>query len=313
MLVCCAALFLWARPCRAQQDIGHRVLGTIGIDAGTQAPTGYYLVNDLAFYRSTRLVDRAGHAFPIGFDLHAGGYGIGLAGVWKLPVLNAYLTSALGVPITHVNLRTIIQPTQSFTGLGDLYLLPAKLGWRWERFDVVGGYAVYVPSRNLSPPPAGPATESQWTHELQLGGTVYFDPERTWRFSALSSVDFYARKPDIDITRGTTIQLQGGVAKKLMHIIDVGVASYALWQVTDNHGTQLPPALIDARDRDFGLGPEVDVLVPSIHAKFTARYEHDFGVRSRPVGQIFFLGATFVFSSKPSEEEPVPAGVEISI
>jgi hypothetical protein len=48
-----------------------------------------------------------------------------------------------------------------------------------------------------------------------------------------------------------------------------------------------------ARDRVYGLGPEVVVTIPTIRLRAEARYEWDFGVRSRPQGSIFVFGLTF--------------------
>jgi hypothetical protein len=44
-----------------------------------------------------------------------------------------------------------------------------------------------------------------------------------------------------------------------------------------------------ARDRAYGLGPEIDLLVKPILGRLTVRYVHDLSVVSRPFGQLFFV------------------------
>ena len=74
----------------------------------------------------------------------------------------------------------------------------------------------------------------------------------------------------------------------------MGVASYALWQLTDDTGRDLPETLRGLRDRAFGLGPEVDVNLKSIRSRIAVRYCHDVAVRARPLGQVLVVGFTIL-------------------
>lgn len=60
------------------------------------------------------------------------------------------------------------------------------------------------------------------------------------RVSALASYDVNSRKRGIDITRGNTLQVQGGGGFPVAKVLTMGLAGYALWQVTDDRGTALP-------------------------------------------------------------------------
>jgi hypothetical protein len=75
--------------------------------------------------------------------------------------------------------------------------------------------------------------------------------------SGLASYDLNRRARGIDLTRGDTVQFQGGAGKTL-GIVDFGLVGYALWQVRDDRGNDLPESVRGARDRAFGLGPEID-------------------------------------------------------
>lgn len=270
------------------QDIGHKIPGTLGLDAGVKPRAGISLVDMFVAYGANSAVDRHGNAIPLGLDLDA------LAGMlaasvtvdlFRLPI--SY-TASLGVPMAHVHASTT-RPEASLDrfGLGDVFAQPIKLGFRMWRVDIVAGYAFYAPTGRFEQ--QGGIGRGHWTHQVSLGGAVYFDGARTWSLSALASHDTNTKKRDVDITRGDTIQIQGGLGKTLFQIFRIGVAGYWLEQTTDDAGSNLPAVFRGARDRVFGLGPELDVAIPQMKGRIVARYEHDFGVLSRPEGQIFTL------------------------
>src|SRR5262249_13363291 len=95
------------------------------------------------------------------------------------------------------------------------------------------------------------------------------------------------------MTRGDTVQIQGGAGKTL-GVVDVGLAGYALWQVRDDRGNDLPEVLRGARDRAWGLGPEIDVTLAPIHGRITLRYVHAVAVKARPLGQVLVVGLTLL-------------------
>src|SRR5690349_1137551 len=59
-----AAALLSVRRGRAQQDLGHKIPGTLGLDAGVQAPSGVYVANRILVYGADSLVDRWGDRVP---------------------------------------------------------------------------------------------------------------------------------------------------------------------------------------------------------------------------------------------------------
>jgi hypothetical protein len=157
------------------------------------------------------------------------------------------------------------------------------------------GYAFYVPTGRFTPPQIREAVgRGHWTNEFSLGGTIYFDRGKTWHFSGLASYELNGRKRGVDLTRGDTVQFQGGAGKTLRRIVDVGLAGYALRQVRPDRGSALPAPLRGARDRAYGLGPEIDITIPPIRSRITVRYCHDVSVRARPFGQTLVVGLSIV-------------------
>ena len=127
-----------------------------------------------------------------------------------------------------------------------------------------------------------------------MGGTFFFDDERALRLSALASYNLYHRKLGLDVTRGDSVQIQGGLGGKLFQVLDLGVVGYALWQVRDDSGSDLPVALRGAREQVFGVGPEIGITIPALRAKLTARYAWDLGAQARLEGQVLVVSLSFL-------------------
>ncbi len=291
-LALCATILLGAAPSGAQ-DLGHKLVGTLGLGAGSQPDTGLYFADRVISYRANELVDRNGRRIPVDIDLDTVANAVGIGGTLQLPWLSTYVNASIGVPVARATLETDrLEAGIDKFGLGDLYVQPLKLGWKLDRFDVVTGYAFYAPTGHFDPGGREGVGSGQWTHEFSLGGTAYFDRGKTWRLSALASYDLNSRKRDIDITRGDTVQIQGGASKTLFGILEVGLAGYAMWQVRDDRGADIPPPLRGARDRAYGLGPEIGIVIAPLRSRLTVRYERDIDVRSRPRGQILVIGLT---------------------
>lgn len=275
------------------QDLGHRIPGVLGIDAGVQGPPGLSVLYRLVYYQAGMLRDRNGDRVPIrGLDLDALANALGFALTLR-PRGGPYLTAAFAAPLAHVSVNST-NPRVGIDrfGFGDLFFQPLKVGWRLPHVDLVTAYAVYVPTGRFSLSGNGSVGSGAWTHQFSLGGAVFLDPYRRRRGSVLANYFVSQRKRGVDITRGNILQFQGGASLLVAGPVTVGVAGYALWQTTDDSGSDLPQVLRGARDRVYGLGPEVIVLVPSLRLRAEARYEWDFGVRSRPQGSILVVGLT---------------------
>ena len=287
-----AAQFLASGATLADGELGHRVLGSVGLDAGNQPAEGVYAGNRFFHYAADRLLDRRGEPLPVkGLDIDAYANVIGVSGTIK-PEGWPYLSAAFAVPIAWLSTKADVPPTDiGRSGLGDIFVQPLMIGWRSPRFDAVSSFSFYAPTGQLNREGLG---QPQWAQQVSLGGTVFFDDERGFRLSALASYNHYHKKLSIDLTRGDTVQLQGGIGGRFFRILDLGVAAYALWQVADDQGSALPPAARGARERGYGLGPEIGVTVPALRAKLTARYEWDLGARARPEGQVLVISFSFL-------------------
>ncbi len=284
------ALALGSRSVLAQQ-LGYKLLGSVGIDAGVQPPAGLTVISQSLRYSASELRDRGGNVAAIeGLSMKATGSAFGASYTTK-PRGSPYLSFAIGVPVASIHVSSD-EPAASLNGYGfsDLFVQPIKVGWRQRRFDVVTGYVVYAPTGHFEPRTGASPGRGYWTHQLSIGGAVFADSTRRRRLSLLTSYDQNTRKRGIDIRRGNMFQVQGGAGASVMQIVTVGLAGYGLWQVTPDRGADIPSALRDERSRVFGLGPEADVSIPRWQMRVTLRIEGEFEVRSRPRGQVIALG-----------------------
>jgi len=100
------ASLLTCRAAKAQQAVGHKVLGTLGLDAGSQPSPGVYIVNQFMNYSADSLIDPRGNALPVGLRLDAYSEVLGIGGTYEVPRLATYVSGSIGVPMAHVSLST---------------------------------------------------------------------------------------------------------------------------------------------------------------------------------------------------------------
>jgi hypothetical protein len=293
----------------AQQSLGARIPGTLGLYAGVQADPGVYVQDKFLLYGANEVVDGMGRPLSLRPDIDGWANGVGVGGTLFLPRLHTYVGAGVGIAFAHVSVQTGTPDTSQLRqGFGDVYVQPLHLGWRARRFDIVTGYALYVPTGRfqLTGTRVG-VSRGSFTHELSLGGTAYLDRDRKWRVSALASLALNQREIGLDLTRGDTVIVQGGAGRRLFRMVDVGLVGYGLWQINDDQGADLPPALRGIRDQAVGMGVEVDVLIPALKSQLTLRCAEDLADKARPVGAIAYVGWTLRVWKPQSPPRSVPA------
>ena len=293
-----AAIVVLSSATADAQQLGYKLLGSAGIDAGVQPPPGVAIIDRVLNYKSTELRGRHGEVVPIdGLDINATGMALGAALTTEVKH-ETFLTLAFALPLARINVSSD-RPDASINGFGfaDMFVQPLRVGWRHPHFDVATAYNVYVPTGKFEPRGGGVGA-GHWTHQLSLGGALFSDTTRTNRASAMASYDINTRKRGIDIRRGNVIQIQGGAGVGVAKVLTIGVASFALWQVTADHGADIPQSLRGQWSRAFGVGPEVSAIIPSWRTKVELRIERELGVRSRPKGRVIAFGASYAVPRK---------------
>jgi len=291
LLVAGVVLMPGARRADAQ-DLGHKLPGLIGLDAGRIPPPGLYAIDRVVWYAADEVRDRSGNRIPVG-DLGLLGIANAAGLSYTLQRGSRSFTATAAAPLARLRLDIHDRPEASFDrfGLADIYIQPARVGWRSERLDLVGSYGLYIPT-GTSPLAGGSGLSmGHVTNQFSAGGSIFADRNRTSFLTALVSYDLNLRKRGVDITRGDTLQVQGGAgARRFNGVVEAGLAFHALWQVRDDRGADLPRLLQGARDRAYGLGPEIAVLLDAIQSQVRVRYEWGIGARSRPQGNLLVVG-----------------------
>ena len=308
LLVVCVELLSAAARVDAQ-DLGHKLPGLIGLEAGKVPPPGLYLIDRLVSYEADELRDRRGTLIPVAdLQLLGRSNAVGLSYTIQLPRRTTSFTMTAAAPLARLRLNVHDRPEASFDrfGLADIYIQPALLGWRLERVDLVTSYGLYLPT-GTSPLAGGTGLSTgQVTHQFSAGGSIYANSDRTSFVTALASYDANLRKRGIDITRGDTLNIQGGAGTNLFNrVVEAGVAFNSLWQVRADRGADLPVVLRGARDRVYGFGPDVAVMIKAIQSQLRFRYEWDRGVRSRPKGNVLVVGLNITLQRPQQPAAPL--------
>src|SRR5262245_2065595 len=69
-----------AAPASSQQQLGTKIMGGLGIDAGVQSPPGFYIIDRLLQFTADKARDRDGALLPIaGLDILVRANALGVA------------------------------------------------------------------------------------------------------------------------------------------------------------------------------------------------------------------------------------------
>lgn len=281
--------------------------------SGTQPDPGTYLSALYYGYRGDTLSDRDGNVVAIDPErrgsLDANGYGLGIwhvtdrkifGGNYSFMLWPAFTDNKLEAPIVGLDQSTS-------TGFTDLYFQPINLGWHTDRADYTAGIGVFAPTGRYEADADDNLGLGMWSFELFAGATLYLDQARTWHFATTAFYETHSEKKDSDIRVGDILTLEGGLGKSFMDgAVNAGIAYYAQWKVTDDDfgsaGDLLPAGFTPAKNRGFGLGPEITIPLASkskLWGLLNARYFWESGNRSTLEGEAFVLTLTLPVPSVP--------------
>ena len=288
-----------ALPLKAQYQ-GLQLPGFTGLQAGTQAPQGYYLVMPL--YWGQHDISIYG---PQGNDVlpHAtAGINVFVLPTFQVVTPFKILGANYGASFTEyiangrVDVAALNFKRSSSYSYGDIYVQPAVLGWHLKRADITTGYAFFAPTNTSS-------SLHMWVNEIDFGTTLYVDAARKWNVSTMMYYDFNNTKNNADIKVGQILTLSGGAARSFMQgAASAGVAYSAQWKMTHDSGSGIPPALPIANGRVFGVGPELDMPVFAKGKNMglvSVRYLWPSGPKEALGGQVFAISFTLAHFPKP--------------
>jgi hypothetical protein len=284
---------------------GHYVPGFTGLQNGTQPSPGISIFLPVYFYTTDDIRNDDGESIGDGPRVHVTFTGPGAAWVTNAKVLGANLGGS-AAPIALIKSRlegNALDVPGSFQ-FTDIFLQPVQPGWHTPRADFVAGYGLFLPTGKWDLGGDDNAGLGMWSYLFQAGTTVNLDAGHTWSVSTLASYEIHSHKEDTDIKVGDILTLEGGLGRTFLKmemvgerpvpslITIVGLAYYGQFKVTSDEGGQLTPLLEGRKDRVYGLGPEVTMIIPQSRLVFGLRVEPEFGARNRTQGwTIMFTGA----------------------
>lgn len=276
-------------------ETGHYVSGVEGIKAASLPPPGSYWRTYGTFYQADTLRDEKGDELDGGFDLEVFALTQRLLWVSDKKIWGGYYAADLIIPFvkTDLNIDTF-GVADDDSGLADIAIEPFVLSWNHLNSDASIGIALYLPTGEYDKAkPASPGKDF-WTLMLTAGSTYYLDKERTWAASVLARYEINSEKEDSQITPGNDFHFEWGLSRAINPLLEVGLAGYAHWQITDDSGAD---ANWDKgiHDQVYAIGPEIVTLLPTENLIFSLRAQWEFGAEDRSEGQITTLTLTKIF------------------
>lgn len=299
-LVWFLSIAVWTQ---AQYKDDH-IPGFTGLQSGTQPPPGLYVGSLLWVYPTSTVKDNNGNSTTLPAPLTSTAPMILVTAVSNFKVLGGKTGASIAFPwidnriqFNSLDLNSGIAYTDMFAGL--------TLGWNLKRADVTAGYNLYIPTGSYSPSSNENSGLGMWGSEFSLGSTVYLDQKKLWNAAATFFFEFNESKSGTDIRPGDLGTVEGGfgrtfykkVSGPIPLIMNLGAAGYAQWKITNDSGSQIPPALLGYKDRVFALGPEFNIYIPGPRLTLLARYEPEFGARVRTQGQTIIFSIVWVARS----------------
>lgn len=190
-------------------------------------------------------------------------------------------------------------------GFGDIYMEPFVLKWSGARYGLTFSYGFYAPTGEFTPGSVDNFGRGTWTHQLNVGSTVFLDKQRTWSITNWLHGEIHQKTEDIDLTIGSNLTWEWAVGKTFFHMLDIGAVGYGEWQLTNDTGSAA--LLPNAHDRVYAVGGELGLTIPSIRSRFSMRGYGQFGAKMRTQGSaIFFQFSSALWNNKP--KAPPPTG-----
>ena len=271
----------------------HYVNGVEGIKAATLPPPGLYGRLYGAYYNADDLTDDNGDKADLGFEVSV--YALVPRVIWVSPyeILGGSYFADVIVPIiqTELSIDAANVDDDQF-GLGDACVEPVGISWHGARYDAAVALGGYLPTGEYDKDNVASPGKDMWTFMSTVGGTVYADAEKTWSASILSRYEIHSEQEDENYTPGDDFHFEWGLAKTVNKTLDIGVAGYCRWQVTDDETDG-----VENSDKVsvMAAGPEISLFIPSQVLFVSARYLWEFEAKNTSEGAIGVITLTKPF------------------
>ncbi|MBJ2123415.1 transporter [Flavobacterium sp. IB48] len=303
-----ATLLLIAFCGNAQLKGGH-ILGSMGLQSGTQSPENTLSVYIPGYiYSASSLRDSNGD--KVGNpDLTMFITGIGANYVSDFKILGANYGATILIAGASNTIQGSYIDSKSDFAFTDMYIQPIQLGWHNKRADFVFGYQLYLPTGKYELGGSNNSGLGMFMNEFSAGTTLFFNDKKTFHFSALASYEINGKKKDTDIKTGDILSIEGGLGKTFYcmnaektapkGILNAGLIYYLQYKVSED---KIPVGSIlviePDKDKVAGLGAEINYLHIGCMTSAGFRWVGEVNAENRFQGNTFFITLAHVFSFK---------------
>jgi hypothetical protein len=301
-----AALFAWAAvlapiPASALED------GTSGYPRGYRdlaaglLPTapGLYLRDDLYFYRGSFEEDVPGSAIDADLDLAANVVRATIVTGWQPfgthhAIGLSWLQTATDLDASFASPAGTMQAHEREFGVGDLALTPLLLGQDWGNWHGNAGVTAWIPVGSYDADRFVNAGRNYWSAGPQIA-LSWIEPTSGWDVSLAAVYMFNFENDATGYDSGDVVHANFYAGKQVAPWLKLGLAAYALQQVTDDSGSGA--MLGDFRAQVFGLGPALRFSLDAGDAPLTllVKYYREFGAENTFEGDLLSIGTNFRF------------------
>lgn len=255
-------------------EVGHFMPGVANIrDYVVPSDPGVYGVLYNYYYSTDQLNDRDGKSIDsvvvgpatltvdVDIDVYAISPVLIWVSDWKIAgaryaayIAPSFANSSIGASLGIGTGRGTNADTSQFD-VGDLFVQPLWLGWSLTNFDFALGYGFYAPTgrydtKNVVLPIIGTIKTEKldniglgfWTHQFQGSGSWYPWEDKRMAISTTLTYEVHDDKDGFDLKPGENLTLNWGISQYLplasdqSLLLEVGVAGYNSWQVSDDTG-----------------------------------------------------------------------------
>lgn len=293
---------------QAQLKGGH-ILGSAGLQAGTQAPENVLSVYVPGyFYEAGSLRNADGDKAIANPDINMFLTGVGANYVSDFKILGANYGATILLAFASNTIQGSYVDSKSPFAFTDMLVQPVQLGWHHKKADFVFSYQLYLPTGKYELGATDNSGLGMFINEFSAGTTLFFNDKKTVHFSAVAAYEINGKKKDTDIKTGDILSIEGGLGKTfyMMNaektapkgILNAGLIYYLQYKVSSDKIPVGTLVLEPDKDRVGALGAEVNYLHIGCKTSAGLRWVSELGAVNRFQGNTFFLTLAHIFSFK---------------
>jgi hypothetical protein len=250
---------------------------------GALPPPGTYLLNYSNYYTADELRDGSGNRVPLNFKLEAFANVTRVVHVTGKTFLGASYATQILVPLVDLSVDVGGQH-QSRSGLGDITVTPAVLGWHRGNWHTVLATDIFLPTGRYDRQALANPGRNYYTIEPVLA-VSYLQP-KGWDISAKFMYDINLENNDTDYRSGREFHVDFGVGHNIGNWT-VGLNGYFYKQVSDDVIDSRRVGSDGNRGRVYALGPVVKYQAGKLQTYVA--WQREFSVENRSAGDKLWL------------------------